>query len=135
MTLNGGCQNQVKSENEYRSSMISTSFQWRQELSKRVSPCDMNTFIEQNGNKKKNHHLCNCSILHQIFMLKLWEMYSRQSMNWYFNLEINCWVTYQLIKELFPAEWFPSSKIVIFFLGASKFNPKPLAIVIRPKKQ
>lgn len=43
------------------------------------------------------------------------------------------YAAYQFINELFPAEWFPSSKIVIFFLGASKFNPSPLAIVIRPK--
>ena len=42
-------------------------------------------------------------------------------------------VTYQFIKELLPAEWFPSSKMVIFFLGASRFNPIPLAMVTRPK--
>ena len=42
--------------------------------------------------------------------------------------------SHQFIKELLPAEWFPSNKIVIFFLGASKFNPRPLAMAIRPEK-
>ena len=39
------------------------------------------------------------------------------------------------MKELFPAEWFPSRTMEIFFRGASRFRPNPLAIVIRPLKK
>ena len=39
---------------------------------------------------------------------------------------------HQLIKEDFPAEWFPMSMIVIFFLGASSFKPRVSAIEISP---
>ena len=39
---------------------------------------------------------------------------------------------YQLMNEDFPAEWFPISMMVIFFLGASSFSPRVSAIDIRP---
>ena len=42
---------------------------------------------------------------------------------------------YQLIKELFPAEWFPISITVIFFLGASRDIPTVSAIYTRPRNK
>ncbi len=42
--------------------------------------------------------------------------------------------SYQLMKELFPAEWFPISITVIFFLGASKEIPTLSAMSTRPTK-
>lgn len=39
---------------------------------------------------------------------------------------------YQLIKELFPAEWLPISITVIFFLGGSNLTPTDSATVINP---
>ena len=41
---------------------------------------------------------------------------------------------HQLMKELFPAEWFPISITVIFFLGASSFTPTDAATVISPEQ-
>lgn len=40
--------------------------------------------------------------------------------------------TYQLMKELFPAEWLPISNTVIFFLGGSNFTPTDSATKISP---
>jgi hypothetical protein len=37
------------------------------------------------------------------------------------------------MKELFPAEWLPSSKTVIFFLGANRVRPRLSAIFTRPE--
>jgi len=36
------------------------------------------------------------------------------------------------MKELFPAEWFPMSMMVIFFLGASNFKLRLSAEEMRP---
>lgn len=41
---------------------------------------------------------------------------------------------YQLMKELFPAEWLPISNTVIFFLGGSNFTPTDSAIEINPEE-
>ena len=41
-------------------------------------------------------------------------------------------IQYQLINELFPAEWFPINMTVIFFLGGSRVTPTDWATVIRP---
>ena len=41
-------------------------------------------------------------------------------------------ITYQLMNDDFPAEWFPMSMMVIFFLGASSFSPRVSAIEISP---
>lgn len=43
--------------------------------------------------------------------------------------------TYQLTKELFPAEWFPISMTVIFLRGGNRVTPTDWAIVIRPEDQ
>lgn len=43
-------------------------------------------------------------------------------------------IIYQLMKELFPAEWFPISITVIFFLGANSFKPRDSATVINPER-
>lgn len=40
--------------------------------------------------------------------------------------------SYQFINELFPAEWLPIIKTVIFFLGARRERPKPSAIFTIP---
>ena len=45
---------------------------------------------------------------------------------------LNSCYAHQLINEDFPAEWFPMSMIVIFFLGASSFKPRVSAIEISP---
>lgn len=37
------------------------------------------------------------------------------------------------MKELFPAEWFPISSTVIFFLGGSNFTPTDSATGINPE--
>jgi len=42
---------------------------------------------------------------------------------------------YQLINELFPAEWFPINITVIFFLGGSRVTPTDWATVISPGVQ
>lgn len=39
---------------------------------------------------------------------------------------------YQLMKELFPAEWLPISIAVIFFLGGRSFTPTDSATGINP---
>lgn len=41
---------------------------------------------------------------------------------------------YQLMKELFPAEWLPISITVIFFLGGSNFTPTDSATEISPEE-
>ena len=41
-------------------------------------------------------------------------------------------VTYQLIKEDFPAEWFPISNTVILFRGVNKARSTLLAIETKP---
>lgn len=58
----------------------------------------------------------------------------------FFNLPSICTYTnisvkhiHQLMKELFPAEWFPISITVIFFLGGSSFTPTDSATVIKPE--
>ena len=38
------------------------------------------------------------------------------------------------MNELFPAEWLPIIKTVIFFLGASKLKPKLSAIFTKPTR-
>lgn len=43
-----------------------------------------------------------------------------------------CEQTYQLINELFPAEWLPMSWTMIFFRGASSFSPRLSAMRIKP---
>ena len=40
--------------------------------------------------------------------------------------------TYQLMKELLPAEWFPMRRIVIFFRGARRDTPRLSAILTSP---
>lgn len=40
---------------------------------------------------------------------------------------------YQLMKELFPAEWLPIIITVIFFLGGRSRTPRLLAIFTRPE--
>lgn len=44
-------------------------------------------------------------------------------------------MTYQLMKELLPAEWFPISKTVIFFRGANKSMFNSEANFTKPKKR
>ncbi len=39
--------------------------------------------------------------------------------------------SHQLMNELFPAEWFPMSMMVIFFLGANSFRPSSAAAPTR----
>lgn len=41
---------------------------------------------------------------------------------------------YQLMKELFPAEWLPISITVIFFLGGSNFTPTDSAMEMSPEE-
>ncbi len=41
---------------------------------------------------------------------------------------------YQLIKELFPAEWFPIIITIIFFRGGNSLTPKLSAIFTNPVK-
>lgn len=41
---------------------------------------------------------------------------------------------YQLMKELFPAEWLPIRNTVIFFLGGSSFRPTDSATEISPEQ-
>jgi hypothetical protein len=43
-------------------------------------------------------------------------------------------MSYQLINELLPAEWFPIMRTEIFFLGASSDRPKLSAIFTIPEK-
>lgn len=40
---------------------------------------------------------------------------------------------YQLMKELFPAEWLPIIITMIFFLGGRSRTPRLLAIFTRPE--
>lgn len=42
---------------------------------------------------------------------------------------------YQLMKERFPAEWFPINITVIFFLGGIRVMPTDWAIAINPTKK
>ena len=37
-----------------------------------------------------------------------------------------------MINELLPAEWFPIRRTLIFFLGADRLRPSPLAMGIKP---
>lgn len=46
-----------------------------------------------------------------------------------------CILAYQLIKLLFPAEWFPINITVIFFRGGSKLTPTVWAIDMSPTGQ
>lgn len=41
-------------------------------------------------------------------------------------------IHYQLMKELFPAEWLPIIITMIFFLGGRSRTPRLLAIFTRP---
>lgn len=41
-------------------------------------------------------------------------------------------LSYQLMKELFPAEWLPIIITMIFFLGGRSRTPRLLAIFTRP---
>merc|ERR1719209_1659379 len=43
-----------------------------------------------------------------------------------------CSSTYQLMKELFPAEWLPIRRTVIFFLGGKSVSPTDLAASTSP---
>ena len=43
--------------------------------------------------------------------------------------------SYQLIKELFPAEWLPIKRTLIFFRGASSRRPSFLLIVFSPAQK
>lgn len=48
------------------------------------------------------------------------------------HMKVSNIIHYQLMKELFPAEWFPISITVIFFLGGSSVTPTDWAIDINP---
>lgn len=44
-------------------------------------------------------------------------------------------MNYQLMKELFPAEWLPIIITTIFFLGGRSRKPSVSAILTRPETQ
>ena len=42
---------------------------------------------------------------------------------------------HQFMKELFPAEWLPIKRTVIFFRGGSRERPRVSAIFINPARK